>query len=55
MEFENKYTNVRYDRYSLNYLTVFEYWYYMDLQFRYKIDPILLTLIGAVYGLVFLH
>ncbi len=25
------------------------------LQFRYKIDPILLTLIGAVYGLVFLH
>ena len=25
------------------------------LQFRFKIDPIVLTLIGAVYGLVFLH
>lgn len=25
------------------------------LEFRYKIDPIILTVIGAVYGLVFLH
>ena len=25
------------------------------LEFRYKIDPILLTVIGAVFGLVFLH
>lgn len=25
------------------------------LEFRYKIDPILLTVIGAVYGLVLLH
>lgn len=25
------------------------------LEFRFKIDPILLTVIGAVYGLVFLH
>ena len=25
------------------------------LEFRYKIDPIVITVIGAVYGLVFLH
>ena len=25
------------------------------LEFRFKIDPILLTVIGAIYGLIFLH
>ncbi|MBQ6519191.1 MAG: chromate transporter [Anaerolineaceae bacterium] len=25
------------------------------LEFRYKIDPVLITVIGAVYGLIFLH